>query len=297
LELTLDPGEDIRNLGDAIFVDFAKYLAAMNSQYGVPIILRYGHEMNGYWRSLYGVKPVEYIATFRLLANALRVETNMTAMLWNPNIGTGYPYGGSGSQMPLAGSENFQRLDTNNDGVIDFNDDPYLPFYPGDDVVDWVGLSFYQYYINVWTDVDYFTKNLNPNTRNGLDAFYTRFSESRSKPMALGESGSPNVPTLPENGLTEVMIKQSWWRAMFEVGIASESPLYPNLKMFTQFEEEKLENFDDLDTGVGHSAVKDYRITFNDDVREAFLEDYSKNDVFKWADQLQYSCAGRVSLK
>lgn len=36
--------------------------------------------------------------------------------------------------MPPVGSPDFKALDTNNDGVIDFSDDPYLPYYPGDDV-------------------------------------------------------------------------------------------------------------------------------------------------------------------
>ena len=32
-------------------------------------------------------------------------------------------------------------MDTNGDGVVDNLDDPYLPYYPGDAYVDWVGMS------------------------------------------------------------------------------------------------------------------------------------------------------------
>ena len=32
-------------------------------------------------------------------------------------------------------------LDTNNNGVLDAGDDAFSPYYPGDDVVDWIGLS------------------------------------------------------------------------------------------------------------------------------------------------------------
>jgi hypothetical protein len=39
----------------------------------------------------------------------------------------------------------FKLLDTNNNGKLDYNDDPYLPFWPGEDYVDWVGLSLYWY--------------------------------------------------------------------------------------------------------------------------------------------------------
>jgi hypothetical protein len=34
-------------------------------------------------------------------------------------------------------------LDTNGDGQLTQADDPYAPYYPGDDFVDWIGLSLY----------------------------------------------------------------------------------------------------------------------------------------------------------
>jgi len=34
-------------------------------------------------------------------------------------------------------------LDTNNNGQLDGGDDPYSPWYPGDDQVDWIGISLY----------------------------------------------------------------------------------------------------------------------------------------------------------
>jgi hypothetical protein len=34
-------------------------------------------------------------------------------------------------------------MDTNGDGVLDNSDDPFTPYYPGDDMVDWVGISVY----------------------------------------------------------------------------------------------------------------------------------------------------------
>lgn len=32
-------------------------------------------------------------------------------------------------------------LDTNRNGILDADDDSLLPYWPGDDVVDWSGLS------------------------------------------------------------------------------------------------------------------------------------------------------------
>ena len=36
-------------------------------------------------------------------------------------------------------------MDTDGDGDVTMADDPYGPFYPGDDAVDWVGLTLYQW--------------------------------------------------------------------------------------------------------------------------------------------------------
>ena len=41
------------------------------------------------------------------------------------------------------GSSDFALLDTNHDGHLSNTDDMYSPYYPGDDVVDWVGLTVY----------------------------------------------------------------------------------------------------------------------------------------------------------
>jgi hypothetical protein len=36
-------------------------------------------------------------------------------------------------------------MDTNGDGAIDMYDDMYTPYYPGDDWVDWVGMSIFHF--------------------------------------------------------------------------------------------------------------------------------------------------------
>jgi soluble lytic murein transglycosylase-like protein len=65
-------------------------------------------------------------------------------MLWAPNYGGGYPFA-SGQYNALPGTSDFALLDTNHDGVLNMSDDPYLPYYPGDDAVDWVGMSLYHW--------------------------------------------------------------------------------------------------------------------------------------------------------
>ena len=47
------------------------------------------------------------------------------------------PYGQTAdpAELPL--------LDTNRDGRVTEADDPYTPYYPGDEFVDWIGISVY----------------------------------------------------------------------------------------------------------------------------------------------------------
>jgi hypothetical protein len=60
-------------------------------------------------------------------------------MVWGPNLGITYPFNTPNalSRAPTAISDpvNFRLLDTNNDTVLNTFDDPYGPYYPGDEYV------------------------------------------------------------------------------------------------------------------------------------------------------------------
>lgn len=62
-------------------------------------------------------------------------------MFFDLTQGIGYPWGTE--TLPLQSAADYSVLDTNNDSAINSNDDPYLPYYPGDDFVDWVGMNTY----------------------------------------------------------------------------------------------------------------------------------------------------------
>lgn len=48
-----------------------------------------------------------------------------------------------GNYSVVNGTAEWHALDTNDDGWVDMYDDPYTPFYPGDQWVDWVGMNMY----------------------------------------------------------------------------------------------------------------------------------------------------------
>jgi hypothetical protein len=104
---------------DQLIASVAKKLAGMKR----PILLRWGWEMNGDWfewtGSQNGQNPAGYVKAWRRIHGIFREHhaTNV-AWVWSPNW----------NSAPDASWNRFQR------------------YYPGDDYVDWVGVSGYDFY-------------------------------------------------------------------------------------------------------------------------------------------------------
>ena len=117
-------------------------------------------------------------------------------MVWTPYVGYDYP--NIGGVVNNLQNNIPATLDTNGNGLLEPADDPYGPYYPGDEYVDWVGLA------NNWAPeaikarkdipAGYYEGCMNGN--NGFIAaiqtgasqanldFYGRFANQR-KPMIL----------------------------------------------------------------------------------------------------------------
>ncbi|BGO95615.1 hypothetical protein NBRC10512_006782 [Rhodotorula toruloides] len=137
---------------DEMSQSLAKTVRGIN-QRGVKVWLRWCFEMNGGWMS-YGLQPSDYITTFRSVTNAIRAATNDTYMLWSPNLWTG------DVDDPVQG---------------------YTPYWPGEDFVDIVGLSFYSFGPE---------KSLNKPASSSL--FHDSFSPFYSLFSPTSSSGSSN---------------------------------------------------------------------------------------------------------
>ncbi|KAJ3409740.1 hypothetical protein HDV05_004279 [Chytridiales sp. JEL 0842] len=320
LELTMAPTTvPIDDITDASIIRLAEQCRDINVNRSVPIFLRWGHEMNGDW-TRYGYKPTEYKRSFRRVAEIMRRYTNMTAMVWAPNVGIAYPYtpGANLSPPPTATSGSpveFAALDTNGNGELDLNDDPYEPYYPGDDVVDWVGISLYYYprtpneaagiLFNEAVPADFLSAYLSPSppaigANNDtisrvrfLDTltpewfqqrdFYNRYARLKNKPMMFPETGAPFLPEQPAN-IGEVAIKQAWWRQMYSAETIQNFPL---LKLFVNFEERKVEAGQIRDWAVGNTT----------EVLTPFVQDmrpFAGNLV--QGDRMKFECSGAVYL-
>lgn len=269
LLLTLEVIGGLDTVTDEVASEIADLAASVNES-GVPVILRFAHEMNGSWYA-WGQQPVAYVETFRRVAAAVHADAPGTAMMWAPNSAEGYPFAG-GAMAAVPGTADFTALDTNGDGTISLQDDPYAPYYPGDDAVDWVGMSLYH-----WGSAYPWGENEMPEegkfaaqltgTYNGAAGdetaapdFYQTYGVDRGKPVAVPETAALVVPRGDAAG--ELAIKQAWWR---QVVSEETRARFPELRMVNWFEWDKFEP--EVQGDVSWSITQDA------DTRRAFRAD------------------------
>lgn len=113
-------------------------------------------------------------------------------------------------------------LDTNGDGQFTVADSPFAPYWPGDDYVDWVGLSVYykgpnSQNINVLQPVGYCygaLSNYNPNTGlSAPDPWYETYCQDKPHVACMfAESGAAyHDMILGDQGVSDLALKQRWW--------------------------------------------------------------------------------------
>ncbi|KAI9346454.1 glycoside hydrolase superfamily [Obelidium mucronatum] len=276
--LTLYPFQGYDKITDAQIADMGTRLNKLANA-GRPVFLRFASEMNGSWFS-YGQDPIGFLAAWKRCITAWRkalgANVNKVAFVWSPNSGNGYPFPGNDFSIQTNSTDpkviaNLKALDTNGDGKLDGTDDPYIPYYPGDDYVDWVGISIYHYgteydgQYSGWVDnsipePDKFEKYLNgypPQGRYfGYAPLYTYFSSSTgvkdasgavvsagNKPMIISETAATyhfawlnktGKPTeKPAEPVTPLQIKEAWWNSFMNKAFLSK---YPQIKAVSTFE-------------------------------------------------------------
>ncbi len=278
LLLTLEPHDGLKSSITADALDVLKQRLQVYNDLGVPVLVRFAHEMNGSWYP-WGQQPQAYIEAFRAVANVVH-QTTKSAMLWAPNYGGDYPYSG-GQYQSTPDLLDFSLLDTNKDGKLDQKDDPYAPYYPGDDVVDWVGVSLYHWgnlypwYENEISDNNKFVSQLTGrfigdggDNEQSTPNFYYLYSESKNKPFAITETAALYLPNESDSSPElERLVKQLWWRQIFSPEV---NQIFPNIKMVNWFEWRKSES------ELGGKIVN-WRITGNEALTESFVEDLRRS--------------------
>lgn len=181
LQLALEPS----NLADVKDNTYLRQFAKDAKASGIPIFLRFASEMNGDWVPWHG-NPTLYKEKFRLVAKVMKEEAPNVAMVWVPN------------SVP----------------VHNIHD-----YYPGDDVVDWVGVNLYS--------VPYFNGNANQpaehvNPLDLLDPIYEAYASR--KPIMIGEYGASHFTSVGNKDVSKFAITKM---NMFYQGLRMN---YPRVK-------------------------------------------------------------------
>lgn len=223
--LTLEPQEALAGLTDDDATELAGLLARLHTELDSYFLVRFAPEMNGSWVT-WGQQPEAYVAAFRTVADAVHAATDHAAMVWAPAYGAGYPFGAAFGAVDPSGQRSTDQLDTNGDLVLDETDDPYGPYFPGADSVDWVGLSLYDFGVaqdfggNVVPGADAFQQRLDETLGYGDDrarrSFYERFAAKTDTPLLVETAALFNPD---DDGAREVDVKREWWRQVFAASV------------------------------------------------------------------------------
>ncbi|UJF35069.1 stalk domain-containing protein [Paenibacillus hexagrammi] len=177
---------------------------------GIPIFLRFAGEMNGAWVKWHG-NPAQYREKFRMLHDVFAKEAPNIAMVWSPG---------------------------------DVPADDIDPYYPGDDYVDWVGVSLY---IEPYENGD---PSLPPMIATShierLKRLYATYSDR--KPLMLSETGVPHYSHSADEDFTE-------WAKLNLQRLYEIMPYeYPRLKAITYFDVDQQMNNAKNDYSLSDSA-------------------------------------------
>ena len=251
--ITLEPRDGLESVTAGAAEELAQLLDEYWRLSGVPSIVRFAHEMNGSWYP-WGQQPAAYVEAFRTVASAVHNLAPASAMAWAPNEGSGYPF----TSGPFASLD--ASLDTNGDGEITNTDDPYAPYWPGDDAVDWVGMSVYHWGLAYpWGENEVpaagsFRALLTGaviGAREGqvpIPDFYATYAEGRDKPMGVFETAALFNPSA--GGPDEGDLKAAWWGQVTDPALRED---FPRIAMLNWFEWRK----DEPEVG----GVVDWRLT------------------------------------
>jgi hypothetical protein len=268
--MTLAPRVNLASIDGDFADDVATDLVTVLGDRMSPVYISFAPDMNSNWQS-WGQQPSDYRAAFTSVADAVHRELPGAAMVWSPTWGGNYPFA---APAPAAGA--LQELDTNFDGSVDGTDDPYNPYFPGVDAVDWVGLSLYHddsaggAAVNTVPADGVLAQQLGSrDSESEADAarqFYARYVVDGDKPMLL-TTAALYTPT--GGGPSELAVKQGWWQQVFAAVSDGE---YDRIDVVVWQDSTTTRG------AVGESFI-DWSASINSETRSAFVQDLASSDL------------------
>ncbi|KAI8804288.1 glycoside hydrolase superfamily [Cladochytrium replicatum] len=246
--VSIDPWYGYNNVSDEAVSLFALKMQELN-QYGIPVLIRPAHEMNAPWYP-YGMQPTAFKDFYRKIHRAVRAVAPYTRFIYAPNLGTGYPWT-IGDYHIKPTDPDFPLADTNNNKVLDTNDDPYTPYYPGDEYVDWFGCSTYwkgeyPYNNNQVVPDNFILGQMSQVLGGGLSTL--QWAQRRNLPIIFPEMAGSFTAANP--GVPNIQTKQKFWQQIYS---PAGQAVLPGLKAGLWFDYVKFED----------NALRDFSISSN----------------------------------
>lgn len=187
-------GWTVNSLGNIDYDGIRQTLNKLNS-YGKPMLIRFANEMNV---SALGDNPTQYINAFREVANMIHEYPNL-AVVWSPN----------------------------DMGALDR---PFEWYYPGDEYVDWIGVSCYTQ--------QYFQGNKNTSSKDSI-YFMTGengWATNKLKPVIkFMKDYGINKPLMISEGGVATSSDEAWAAPRLRNMMYSVIMKYPQVKMINYF--------------------------------------------------------------
>lgn len=220
--LTVKPTVPLDQVDAAAARSFAERVMELSSSFKGQLLIRFAPDMNASWVE-WGQQPASYRAAFQAVSAAFREGEGggRTVMVWQPYLGKDYPFDRN-RNAPAPGSESFDLLDTNGDSTWNSSDTAYEPYYPGDEAVDWVGLSAFHddtaggSAVNTVPRAGELRDML---IASGGENFYATYAEARDKPFLLQTAAFYSPAS---GGASEADIKVAWWDQVVGLATAAE---------------------------------------------------------------------------
>ncbi|KAM0755405.1 glycoside hydrolase [Meredithblackwellia eburnea MCA 4105] len=281
--LTVYPAGGFSTVADSDFAALGLQILDYQKSLNRTVFLRYAPEFQGTWNK-YGMQPTAFIQSWINMHTIISATAPGTLFVWAPNTPQSYPYGYTWASANISAADE-TLLDTNHDGVLDAGDDAFSPWYPGDEYVDWIGLSLY-YKGPSYSDITNVVQTpgycalaingTNPADNSVITNWYNTYCALKpEKACMLAESGA--AYHVNDAGSSQLALQTEWIADCITNTTFMDQ--YPRLKMIMQFEYEKVE-----DSNEGTQDLRDYRITNNTEVLAAFISELAPVATrFSWA--------------
>ncbi|KAI9009292.1 hypothetical protein DFJ74DRAFT_357788 [Hyaloraphidium curvatum] len=221
-----DPAEGLARVTPYAMEGLAECMRQVNLR-GVGVVVTLGHEPNGFWYK-YGHQPANYTAFFRATSLAIKRRTKQTAVALLLNSANVY-WSDALAYDPL--------LDTNGNGVLDPTDNPYTPYFPGREYVDWIGISLYFYGIEFPWGVN----EVPPPTRfadallgtygtNGHGIY--QLAERENLPLFVFETSAAYFTAANATGPNRGQLMHLWRRQVYNPETFKKMPLLRGIQWF-----------------------------------------------------------------